>query len=315
MKRLVVFLSLIIMVMSFSACTWFSRDTVDQPVDNDHDVVVDEFPITITDYAGREITLSQRPERVVSLAPSNTEILFAIGAGDLLVGIDDASDYPGEISDLPRVGSVFGLDYEKILDLEPDLVLTIGGMLESRERLEGLGLTVVVIQPAHFGEILESINLVGRMTGTSVGAVELTDSLQGEADRLAETLSGVGEADRPLVFVETWDDPLSTVGPGGFIHQLLEMAGGQNLAEDAGMEWFSIDEEIVLERDPEVILTFFAESRKALEEGRRSGWESVTAVSSGRIYTIDSDILVRPGPRIVLGLWELARLLHPELVD
>lgn len=273
---------------------------------------VELFPVTRTDYAGREITVESEPQKIISLAPSNTEILFALGLGDRVVGADTYSDYPEEASGVPRVGDVYGLNMEDILELAPDLILMIGGTEEARQQLEDNGLLVAVIQPATFEEILESFILIGELTGAVQEAEQLRTSIEEEAWALMEA---TGQLEPPLVFIETWNDPLMTVGPGGFLHELVEIAGGRNLASDAGMEWFVIEEEVVLERDPEVIVTFFQESYISLTEGKRPGWDSVTAVREGQIHTIDSDLLVRPGPRIIMGLKDLVRALHPGVLS
>ena len=279
----------------------------DEPSDSDM------FPVTEMDQVGREITVEEMPERIISLAPSNTEILFALGLGERVVGVDTHSDYPEEAAALPRVGDAYGLNYEDILELSPDLIFMIGGSEEARQDLVDLGLVVAVIQPGSFEEILESFRLVGRLCGAVEEAEELVTSLEEETWSLMEAVGEIAGEDRPLVFLETWNDPLMTVGPGGFLHELVEMAGGNNLAHDAEMEWFIIEEEVVLERDPDVIITFFEESYKPLIEGRRSGWESVKAVVNERVHTVDSDLLVRPGPRVLQGLRELAEAIHPQL--
>ncbi len=310
--RLLLAAMMVMLVLAVSAC---GQTEPIEPEGQEPTAPAAQFPLQVTDYAQNTITMPAAPERVISLAPSNSEILFAIGAGHLVVGVDDATDYPAEAVDLPRLGGVYGFNSESILDLEPDLVLVIDGMIEERQKLLDLGLTVVVIQPTGFDQILESITMIGQLTGEVAGAESLVTSMQADADRVAAAVAAVSAEERPLVFVEIWDDPLMTVGPGGFVHQLLELAGGINLAADADMEWFMIDEELVIDRDPDVIVTFFAEAKKAIEDGKRSAWQGISAVAEGRIYSVNSDLLVRPGPRIVLGLKDLVEILHPGLLD
>lgn len=270
--------------------------------------------VSITDDAGRAVTVGAEPQRLLGFAPSITETLFALGLGDRVVGADDFSDYPAAARDLPKVGGVVNPNYEKIVELRPDLVLTIGGTEEFVAELERLGIPVVVVQPKTFEDVLDRIGFIGRVTGAAEAADKLTAELRGRVQRVRDALAGLGPDQRPKVFYEVWYDPLFTVGPGGFIHDLIQLAGGRNIAADATEDWPLFSPEVVVERNPDVIVTTFQETVEQIRAGQRAGWDAIAAVQAGRIFVIDQDIFVRPGPRLVEGLETLARYLHPDRI-
>ena len=276
-----------------------------------------ELPtVTGVDDAQRAVEITGVPERIISLAPSNTELLFALGLGDKVVGVTDFCDYPEEARGIEKVGFV-EINLEKIVDLEPDLVLYIGGtaQLEKTQTMEDLGLTVLVLAPSDIEEIFADIELVGRATGTEDEAADLASELRARMD---EVLSRVAQAERqPLVFYELdATDPTRpwTAGPGSFIDALIDMAGGINLGATAGMQWAQFSTEEIIAQDPEIIILGDANYGVTVEsvEGRQ-GWGVITAVKEGAIYPIDDNLVSRPGPRIIDGLEELARIIHPEI--
>ncbi|PZN13432.1 MAG: cobalamin-binding protein, partial [Bacillota bacterium] len=273
-----------------------------------------QYPLSVSDDAGRQVTIQKRPERIVSLAPSNTEILFAIGAGDRVVGVDSFSDYPAEASSLPKVGGVTDTNFEQIVALDPDLALAIGGAEEQVQRLEELGIPTVVIQPATLEDVLERIELIGRIVDAQEGAARVVRDMRNRIDAVRSRVADIPEEKRIRVFYEVWHDPLMTVGPGGFIHDVIEAAGGVNIAADAGSPWPEISLETVVDKDPQVIIVpaSLKSSYEELRAGKRKGWEGITAVREGRIYSIDDNIISRPGPRLVEGLEQIARWLYPD---
>lgn len=272
------------------------------------------FPLTLTDDAGRQVTIERRPERIVSLAPSNTEILFAVGAGERVVGVDTFSDHPGEVASLPRLGGLTDTNFEKIVELAPDLILTIGGTDEQVARLEELGITVLVIQPETFEDVLDRIRLIGRVVGEEQAAADLLAEMGARVDAVRRAVGDVPEAERPRVFYEVWHDPLMTVGPGGFIHDVIALAGGVNVFADADNPWPVVSLEAVVARDPQVIITTFQDSYDQLLARSRPGWDGISAVQQGRVYRIDQNLISRPGPRLVDALEQVARFLYPELL-
>lgn len=272
--------------------------------------------ISVVDDAGRAVEVMGVPERIISLAPSNTEILFALGLGDKVVGVTDFCDYPEEAQEIEKVGFV-EINLEKIVDLEPDLVFYIGGtaQLEKTQTMEDLGLTVLVLAPSDIEGIFADIELVGRATGTEDEAADLVRELRARMD---EVLSRAAQAERqPLVFYELdATDPTRpwTAGPGSFIDALITMAGGVNLGGSAEMEWIQFSTEEIIAQDPEIIILGDANYGTTMESVKeRPGWGVITAVKEGAINPIDDNLVSRPGPRIVDGLEELAGIIHPEL--
>ncbi|ADU51415.1 periplasmic binding protein [Thermaerobacter marianensis DSM 12885] len=272
------------------------------------------YPYTFTDDAGRQVTLEARPERIISLAPSNTEILFAIGAGDRVVGVDSFSDFPAEVKDLPKLGGLTDTNYEQIVALKPDLALTIGGTEDQVKKLEELGIPVAVIQPKTVDEVLDRIQRIGELVDAQDGAARVVEDMRARIDAVRQRVAGIPAEQRVRVFYEVWNDPLMTVGPGGFIHDVIVTAGGINVAEGTGQAWPQISLEEVVRQDPQVIVVpaSLETSYKELKEKRRQGWEGITAVKEGRIYVIDDNLISRPGPRLVEGLEQLARWFYPD---
>jgi len=274
--------------------------------------------ITIVDGLDREVTLVEPAQKVVSLAPSNTEILFAIGAGEQVIGRDEFSDYPPQAADLPSVGGGFG-DYnlEAILDLEPDLVLAAEiNTPEQVKALEDLGLTVFLLSnPISLDEMYENLLTVAELTAHISEAEDLVDTLRSRVSKIESSIESA--EDQPTVFYELdATDPSApwTAGSGTFIDTLITMAGGENIAADMEGQYLQISIEALLIRDPLVILlgdAAYGITPESLLD--RTGWNNISAVVNDRIYTFDDNLVSRPGPRLVDGLEQLASLLHPEL--
>lgn len=268
------------------------------------------FPMVIVDDVGREVTIPEVPQRIIALAPSHTEVLFAIGAGDKIVGVDSFSDYPAEAAGLPDVGGVLDPNMELMVELEPDLFLSIAGAEEIADRLQERGIPAIIMQPETFDEVLDAIIFTGSIVDARPAAAELVASMK---SRVAAVKEKAAAAQRVKVFYEVWHDPLMTVGPGGFIDDLIGMAGGENIGSELASAWSEISLETVVAGEPEVIVTTFSESRDQLLAGERPGWSGMPAVQNGRVVLIDEDLISRPGPRLVDGLEELARAIHPDL--
>jgi iron complex transport system substrate-binding protein len=274
--------------------------------------------LELVDGLDRAVSLEKPAQRVVSLAPSNTEILFAIGAGSQVVGRDEFSDYPAEAKDLASIGGGFGdYNYEAIVELQPDLVLAAEiNTPEQVQAVEDLGLTVYYLSnPTTLEEMYANLRRVGQMTGHEAEAAALAEEL---AARQAEVVETIASAEaQPGVFYELdITDPGApwTAGPGTFINTLIEMAGGHNVAADLQGQYVQISLEELLVRDPEIILLGDAAYGVTPESvPQRAGWEKIAAVQEKRIYTFDDNLVSRPGPRLVDGLEALAAEIHPEL--
>jgi iron complex transport system substrate-binding protein len=274
-------------------------------------------PGNIVDGLGRQVTINAVPQRIVSLAPSNTEILFALGLGDKVVGVTEYCNYPEAAKTKPKVGGFSTVDIEKVVSLRPDLVLAT--QIHSKTiipALEKLGLTVVALTPSSLTGVLDSITLVGEITGQDKQASELVKDLSIQIKAIADKTQKLSPAQRPRVFYVTWHDPLMTAGTGTLSNDVISQAGGQNIASDITGDK-TIDLETVINRDPEVIIVSVG-----MGTGEDLPWQYIKSESrlkntqallADRVYKIDGDLIHRPGPRIVEALEQMAQFIHPEL--
>lgn len=274
-------------------------------------------PGTITDDQGREVRLESIPVRLVSHVPSITETLFALGLGDKVVGVSEHSNYPEEALGKPKVGGYFTPSIEKIVALDPDLVLT-DGHADDIAQLEGLGIPFIVLQPKNIDGLLSNIELLGEVTGSQKKASELISDIE---RRINDVVSAVNDASRPRVFyVFDATDPTKpwTAGPGSFIDDLIRLAGGENVAAQSMGPWIQFSMEELVSSDPEIIIvdSMMGTAVISPDEIRKlATWQKITAVEEDRIGLIDGDLVNRPGPRIVQGLEAIARIIHPDLFN
>jgi iron complex transport system substrate-binding protein len=272
-----------------------------------------------TDDLGREINIDYIPQRIISLSPSNTEILFALGLGDRVVGVTEYCNYPEEAQTKPKVGGFSTVDIEKIVALEPDLILA--GNIHAAKiipRLEQLGLTVVALAPKTLERVLANISLVGEINGQTDEANHLVSSLEKRIKAITDQTDLLSEKQRPKVFYLTWHDPLLAAGSGTLHDHLIDRAGGVNIAHDL-TGYADISLEAVVEANPEVIIAGvgmgtgedlpfqFVQTEPRLQE--------TEARQHNRVYPIDVDLVGRPGPRVVDALEEFAKFIHPELFE
>lgn len=277
-------------------------------------------PMTFVDDMGRTITLDAYPERIVSTSPSLTEMLYAVGAGDKLVGRDDFSVYPDEVLDVPSFGSMFAdFPAEAILGMEPDLVLAAQIISEEQvQALEDLGLTVYwQANPTSFQELYENINDLAALVGEEDNAATLISDLD---SRVAEVQATVAQAETtPVVFYELdATDPNNpwTAGSGTFINLIINSAGGINAAAALEGDYAQISVEALIEQNPQYIILGDSDFGMTPEMvAARGGWDSMDAVANGEVHTFDSNLLSVPGPRLVDGLEQVARIIHPELFN
>lgn len=276
--------------------------------------------ISLTDDLGREVTLEAPAARVVSMAPSNTELLFAVGAGDQVVGRDPYSNFPEEALDVADIGDTYAsLNTELILSLEPDLVLAAGiTPPEQVDQLEQLGITVYWLgNPTDLEGLYRNLETVGILTGNEQEALAAIDDLSARAEAVLEKVATVTE--RPTVFYEVdgQTDPSApfTAGGGTFIDLIINLAGGANIVgNQEGYIAYSIEDLLVA--DPDVILLGdYAWGATVESVAARSGWSALSAVANDRVYPFNDDHMSRPGPRLINALEDLAVLLHPELFD
>lgn len=271
------------------------------------------YPLEVTDDLDRQVVIPAMPRRIVSISPTATEILFAIGAGDRVVAVDDASNFPAAVAGLPRVGSLDKPSLETIVELEPDLVVVSGLSRKMVPDLEAQGLTVVLLNPEDVDAVGRSIALAGRIAGRDAAALRVVADIAGRLDEVGRRVAPVPAANRVRVFHEVWHEPLMTAGPGSFIDDLIRRAGGVNILGDAGTAWPAVSLEVVVDRDPQVITTPFPEQFELMHTGARPGWENITAVREQRVYLVDTDLIARAGPRVAEAVELLAQAFYPAL--
>lgn len=275
-------------------------------------------PIKLTDGLKREVTLAAPAKRIVSLAPSNTEILFALGLGAQVVGVDDFSDYPSEAKKLPSVGGSMGkYNLEAITALKPDLVLAAEiNTPEQVKAIQDLGLIVFYLSnPQTLEGMFTSLQLVAQLGGVEGKANELAQSLQARIDAVKSKISAATQ--KPTVYYELdATDPGKpyTAGPGTFVDNLISLAGGQNIAADMTSPWGQISSEQIIARNPDIILLGDAAYGVTPESvGQRPGFSAINAVKNAQVLTFDDNLVSRPTARLVDGLETLAKLIHPDL--
>lgn len=260
---------------------------------------------------------ADEPQRIVSLAPSNTEILFALGLEERIVGVTTYCDYPPEAAGKAKIGGFSTPDIEKILSLDPDLVVAANIHKDAVvPELERRGLRVILISPRTVEEALAAMTELGAVTGQRDEALRLTSEIRARIENVSDRLAALGPEQRPRVFYITWHDPLWTLGSDTLTGELMALAGGVNLFADAHGD-FQTDLEAVLARNPQVILASTGHGAAgdspyswALSEPKLAGTD---ARREGRVYEVDANVMTRPGPRIAEGVETLARLIHPEI--
>jgi len=270
------------------------------------------FPATVTDFQNRSVTVPKRPERVVSIGPSITEFLFALGAGPRVVGVDDFSDEPAAASKLEKVGGI-KVNFEKVVSLKPDLVLSVKFSDGTIEKLASAGLLVLVVDPQSAGDVARTAILLGRAVGSD--GETMARDIQKRVDDVRSKTSAA--TTKPRIYHEIdASDPtkIFTVGPGSYIHDLIEIAGGVNIAARATSAYPQLSAEEILRSDPEIIVLAAADySAKPDQVAARAGWSAISAVKNKRIVTIAPNLINRPGPRVGEAAEAYAKLVHPEL--
>ena len=268
-------------------------------------------PVTVTDDSGHQVTLARPATRVVSLAPANTEIAFALGAGGKLVAGTSYDDYPAAAKALPKIGDFQSPSVEKIVSFQPDLVLAAGGIQAGlRAKLENLGIKVFVVDPSTLDGVYTDLTALGKLLGVSDKATTVVAAMKQRADAVEQKVAGLS---KPTVFVEIYSKPLMTAGKATFIDNLVTLAGGTNIGDAAGSGFPSFSSEVLFKDDPDVYVATTGSMATPVQIAKRSGYSGLKAVKDGRVYVIEDNLLVRPGPRLVDGLEQLAQMIHPEV--
>jgi iron complex transport system substrate-binding protein len=275
------------------------------------------FPVTIKDALDNEVTIEEKPEKIVSVIPSNTEIAFALGLGEEVVGVSNFDNYPEEVASKEKIGDM-ELNIEKIISLQPNLVLahesTADNGKEGLQQLRDAGITVLVVNNAeNFDQVFDTIAVIGKATGETKKAEELVKSME---EQLAEIKAKAEEIkEKKKVFVEVSPAPeVFTTGKNTFMDQMISLINAENIANDQE-GWIQMDQDAIIDRNPDVIITtygFYTENA-AEQVLSRQGWENVNAIKNKQVIDVDSDRVTRSGPRIVEGVEDLAKAVYPEV--
>jgi iron complex transport system substrate-binding protein len=276
------------------------------------------FPITVTDDLGRKVTLNKLPQKIISLAPSITEILFALELGDRIVGVTDYCDYPEAAKSKPRVASYTTPNLEKLVSLQPDLILAESIHEKTvLPALEKLGFTLFVTKATSITTVLNNITVIGQLNGKSKTATLLVTNLASRVKAVSIKTEGLSADKQPRVLYVVWHQPVWTMGSNTFIDDLIKTAGGINIYSNDFQESRVVSLESIISKNPQVIIvTGMATSGDLIYTSIKSEerLRSTDAMKNNRIYKIsDANLIERPGPRIVNGLDEMAKLIHPEI--
>ncbi|HEV2426163.1 MAG TPA: cobalamin-binding protein [Terriglobia bacterium] len=266
---------------------------------------------TVIDETGRRIAIPGHPQRIVSLAPSITETVYALGQDDKIAGDTDYCDYPAAAIKKPHVGAVLNPSIEKIVSLKPDLVIgsAEANRRETADQLARLGIPLYGLSDKSLDDVLRSIRDLGMLLDCQAQATALASSLEARVQAVEHRVAGLPE---PRVLFVTWYQPLITVGAHSFVADVIRRAGGRSISDDLPGEWPRLSIEAVLARNPDIILLPKSHTyTPSLEDLRHlPGWRDLAAVKAGRVYFV-SDTIVRPCPRLVDSLEEVAAILHP----
>lgn len=268
---------------------------------------------TLVDFAGRTVYLqTEQPKRIISLSPSNTEILYTLELADNILAVSEYSDYPPEAKQKPRIGGFQSPDIEQIVSLRPDIVLA--GSLHTRavEALTAAGVPVAVVEPKTMQEVLDAVKLVGDLTGKQAVAARVTSELTAQLQGIRDL---VAEQPKRRTFLEVWDEPFMTIGGKSYLNDIVTQAGGVNVVADKPTDYMTSDFEYLYSLDPDVYIAVnHIGLGRTLQMSTHPWMQNLRAVKTRQVYYVPDDILSRPGPRSFEGLLELAKILHPEIM-
>ncbi|MGF7400424.1 ABC transporter substrate-binding protein [Thermoanaerobacterium thermosaccharolyticum] len=308
-KNIVVFIMIAVLSLSLVSC---SQKTQEKTATNDNITKTEvkvTFPLKITDFMGRQVTIKKEPKRIVSLSPSTTELIYAIGAGKDVVGVTNYDNYPPEVKSVAKVGGYEGPNIEAILAQKPDIVFASN--LSGKDQMETLqksGIPVVVLEAQNINQIYDSIKILGEIIGNVEKGNEIINKMK---DKIKEINYKVKDLPKVNVFYVVDTNGNWTAGKGTFIDELITLAGGNNVASDAN-GWAQYSMEKLMQKNPDVIITS-QHATNANNIKNMPGYKDTKAAKDGKIFIISNDdIITKPSNRIVLGLEEIAKDLHPE---
>lgn len=280
------------------------------------------YPMKVVDGFGNSVTINEKPERVVSISPSQTEILFSLDLDDKIVGVSDYCDYPVEAFEKEKIGNAFAINVEKILELEPSIVFLYNDAApEAIEQIKASGISVLIYSPETIDEIFNTILEVGKIMDVEEVANQIVNEMNIKKDNI---VNKVKDLEKVRVFYQVWDEPLMTAGQGSFINELITLAGGENVAADGDGAYPQYSVEAMVEKDPEIYIApehtaeSFTLSPEQAEELKniiksRPGYDVISAVKNDRIELLEPNIVSRPGVRIIEALELFAKAIHPEV--
>lgn len=278
-----------------------------------------DFPVTVKDALDEDVVIEEKPEKIISLIPSNTEVVYALGDGEAIVGVTDFDNFPEEAMSKEKIGGI-EFNIEKMISLKPDLVLahesTADSVKDGLQQLKDAGIQVVVVNDAQsFDSVYESIEMIGKAIGEQEKATELVNDMKERFAKLEKQAASIKEDRKKSVFVEVSPAPeIYAAGKNTFINEMLELIGAENAIGD--MEgWPKIDQEAIVERNPDVVVTTYGYySEKPVEQVLgRQGWNNVKAVKDKQVFDVHSDLVTRSGPRLAEGAEELAKAIYPDV--
>lgn len=323
MKKWLAILLTILMISVLAACGQQGQHPASKKTNGGNkaaEKTTNAFPVTIQDASGKKVTLKKKPKRIVSLIPSNTEITFALGAGNRVVGVSKFDNYPKAVQKITKIGGQ-NFNVEKIISLKPDLVLAYGTQIHNKseaglKQLQDAGIPVLVVnQSSSFKDVYKSINMIAKATGTTNKANKIITGMKNQLLQIKKKAASIPEKKRKKVFVEISAAPdIYTAGSGTFLNEMLTMLNAKNIAENE-KGWPKYSAEKVIQQNPGVIiLTYGAYTKNAVQKVlKRDGWQDVNAIKNRKVYNVNNDLVTRPGPRLVKGVEQLAHAIYPDV--
>ncbi|MEW4283491.1 ABC transporter substrate-binding protein [Priestia koreensis] len=311
--------ALVLFLVAFLAACGNSGQDASPKKDSGDQKQEQAFPLTKKDAAGNEITLKKKPTKIISLMPSNTEILFALGLDKEVAGVTTNDTYPEAATKKEKVGDM-NVNVEKIISMQPDLVLAQGSSMgmsgEAYKQLGDAGVPVFVVEEAKsFDQVYDTIETVGELTGKEKEASNIVDDMKQDVKDVKDKASSIKKEDRKKVWVEVSGPPeIYTTGKGTFMDEMLSTIGADNVAGDQE-GWVKLSEEKAVQLNPDAIITTYGAYTKGAVEQllSRPAWKNVTAVKDKAVTDVDGDLVTRPGPRLAEGLKEIAKAVYPDV--
>lgn len=297
MKKNIIFLLIMVLILSLAVgCSLGNQEVLQDK--------------TITDSLGREVNIDKTPEKIISISPAITEMLFALGLNEEIIGVSDYCDYPADAQTKDKMGGFKNPNVEVIISKNPDVVFTSAGIQEEViPNLEKLNIKVIALDANTIDQVMDNIELIGKITGKEEQANSLVADMK---QRVETVIAKVKDQSKPKVFFEVWDDPLMTAGSSSFIHNILETAGGINIGASNTEDYFTYSMEKLLETDPDIYI-INSHNHNPVDVKERNGYEVLSAIKNDKVFVMQDDLISRAGPRVIQGLEEMAKIIHPEI--